>query len=524
MSWLRRLRSNQSGFTLIAVVTGMTLISMFALGAYSSAIGDISIGRKDQDHKRAQEAAKAGIEWYTYHLLRDPNYWTNCDDASKIVTPGVSLQGMNRPAGAWRTLSNSTAKFQVELMTADGLPMTQAQCLADPGGKMLNGGVLKVRSTGQANGKQRQYVASFRRNTFLDYLWYTGEETQPPQAYDASDIPANGNPGVDCAKARNIRPSWCSAIQFAAADAMKGPMHTEDSSFLVCDSPTFGRTKADSLEVTAAASTATAYVAASGCGNSPNLQGNTVAPAKSLDLPPSNASLENVATILASGKTCLVFSGNSVTVRRGMTWSGSIDCTTGGTPQTYTLGADTVIYVKNDPAGVCGTYQHLQQYNESNYCGDVAVSGSYGQNVTIGAANDIIVNANLNKSGNAMMGLIAQNFVRVYHPGTWSNGACVTGTSSNTVRVSHIDASILALNSAFIADNWDCGNSLGNLTVLGTIAQRWRGAVGVGQGNHGYLKDYQYDDRLKYREPPEYLDPAKASWHLLRQSEQSPVK
>jgi hypothetical protein len=39
----------------------------------------------------------------------------------------------------------------------------------------------------------------------------------------------------------------------------------------------------------------------------------------------------------------------------------------------------------------------------------------------------------------------------------------------------------------------------------------------------GYLKDYQYDDRLKYREPPQFLDPVTSSWNLLRESEQAPV-
>ena len=59
----------------------------------------------------------------------------------------------------------------------------------------------------------------------------------------------------------------------------------------------------------------------------------------------------------------------------------------------------------------------------------------------------------------------------------------------------------------------------------GVIAQQHRGvgrASGGGTRRTGYIKNYNYDERLKYRSPPYFLDPVQASWRILRQTEQSP--
>jgi hypothetical protein len=185
-----------------------------------------------------------------------------------------------------------------------------------------------------------------------------------------------------------------------------------------------------------------------------------------------------------------------------------------------------VIWIANN--GSCtDPYDYIQNYNNSSNCGDVAVSGSYSTNVTIGAEDDIIVTADLTHptGSDAMMGLVANQFVRVYHPVSPTNRTSNQSGCSNNggARVNNIDAAILATQGSFLTDNWDCGSSLGNLNVDGAITQYWRGAVGTSGGN-GYTKAYVYDPRLRYREPPNFLDPTTALWGLLRQSEQSPVQ
>jgi hypothetical protein len=126
----------------------------------------------------------------------------------------------------------------------------------------------------------------------------------------------------------------------------------------------------------------------------------------------------------------------------------------------------------------------------------------------------------------ALAGLIANNFVRVFHPVTFGSGTggCIENNGPGTIQ---IDAAILALNHSFITDNWYCGSPLGTLTVNGAIAQKFRGTVGTHSGGTvvtGYSKDYNYNDTLRFREPPFFINPTEAAWRVVRQNEQVPAR
>jgi hypothetical protein len=196
--------------------------------------------------------------------------------------------------------------------------------------------------------------------------------------------------------------------------------------------------------------------------------------------------------------------------------------------------ANGVIYVHN---GTCSAVYspYSVNYSANTGCGNATVdsgTGTYNTSLTIGAENDIVVDGNIlsatgaSSSGNPLLGLIANNFVRVYHPisGSRSNafGSCGTAANgSGYLANPEIDAAILAIKDSFIVDNYDCGaqSQLGSLKVYGSIAQNYRGAVGTsGNPQTGYLKNYNYDDDLLYREPPHFLDPVFAAWSIQRQT------
>ncbi|MBS1891408.1 MAG: hypothetical protein JST59_08945, partial [Actinobacteria bacterium] len=80
-----------------------------------------------------------------------------------------------------------------------------------------------------------------------------------------------------------------------------------------------------------------------------------------------------------------------------------------------------------------------------------------------------------------------------------------------------IEAALLALQHSFIVDNYRCGARLGTLNVKGAIAQKYRGAVGT-TGNSGYVKNYEYDERLKTTEPPSFIEPIKSDWVIGRET------
>ena len=138
--------------------------------------------------------------------------------------------------------------------------------------------------------------------------------------------------------------------------------------------------------------------------------------------------------------------------------------------------------------------------------------------MTFASTNDIIVTGDVTSTSgsDAVFGLIADNFVRVYHPVNGCNNA--VGTLQNIT----IEAAILSLKHSFIVDNHDCGAGLGTLTVKGAIAQCFRGVVGTTRPS-GYLKDHNYDNRLRFRSPPYFLHPVSAAWKVIRTNEQVPA-
>jgi hypothetical protein len=299
-------------------------------------------------------------------------------------------------------------------------------------------------------------------------------------------------------------PVGCTEIQFAPGDKVNGPFHTNDE-INVCGSPTFGRSSADAVEVSGSGWR-------SACsGSSPNFLGNWTTGAPVLTLPPSNQSLKRIVDpgYTFTGKTTITLGTGSLTVN--------------GKSMPYPPSG--VIYVAN---GQCGmSYDPLNPSGDPSGCGDAIVHGTYGNNLTITAEKDIVVDGDIVKSGDNMLGLIANDFIRVNHPATHPSSAPTTCTNqSGTMQNVQIDAAILSLNHSFTVDNYYCGDALGTLTVNGAIAQAYRGPVGTGNGTKvvtGYLKNYTYDDRFRFREPPHFLDPIQSAWRVQRYREQSPA-
>lgn len=519
----KRLRSiaDDRGFTMVSVMVSMMVLGMFAAASWATANGDIPLVRQDADRNRAYEAAEAGVQWYTAVLQRDSNAWAAC---AKNGVAGVNMQGSR---ASWRAVdqsSNTDEKFAIEILTQPGKNCTTS----DPGTAILGTSrVLRIRSTGWANGKQRQIVTSFKRKSFLDFMYYTKWETIPPGA--AASVGKDAAWWLNnCDTWRAKRSSTCTTIQFADGDAIKGPMHTEDDSVVVCNSPTFGELSDDDIEITRG-SPSSWQKASGGCSANSDVKGNLVTPAGTMQPPPDNRQMKLNADIVVTGNTCLKFTGTSVDIyanqETATRWGTNrqIQCTV--KTDSRALTPSTTIYV--DHSGACpDSYDWYQYYQGGQNCGNAAVSGTInsGYNVTVGAANDIIVTGDLKSP--SLVGLVASHYVRVYHPLNGNRSSSCTNLSGWT-PVREIDAAILATTGSFITDNWDCGASLGTLTVIGTIGQYWRGTVGTGGGggsSTGYIKDYQYDRRLRYSQPPDFLDPVGSSWKLMRTSEQVPVK
>jgi type II secretory pathway pseudopilin PulG len=591
---LLSLSRDERGFTMVTVIITMLIVMMLSIAALSAAQNDLPAGKKDTDRKIAYAAAEAGVQYYLYHLVDDPIYWSRCTTVGGPVNNPWNGSATRK----WAEVAGSTrARYTIELMPANGA----VDCdTAHPDATMIdtNAGTFRIRVTGQAlnldgvTGVKRSIVVNLRRESLLDYVYFTDKEVLDPSLYavytggkttnrlvgGSDDVKQwaptacaryygnnaavgnraaqlfSGAGGASLKTGLLDGTTWrrfslnCLEIQFATSDVVKGPFHTNDEIFCQSGSstgPKFGRLPSERVEVATAGQTAAAPTGYRGC--TPYVNTGTVVskPAAgtlktkadgvgTLDLPLTNKQLENetAADYSFVGPTKVVMNGSRMTI------TGKRKDGTQLTNSDQPLPADGVLFVGRTASEVCPPYNPIATYTSPDSCGNLEIKGNYSVNVTFTAEDDIIINGDTTRVANseALLGLIATGFVRVYHPvttpvftvaptGTGTvtsvNANCSNSASSSGIQ---IDASILALTHSFIVDNYYCGNGLGTLTVNGAIVQAYRGAVGTAAGNGFGTKNYTYDNRLKYRSPPKFLDPVAAAWHTQTYNEQIPAR
>jgi type II secretory pathway pseudopilin PulG len=613
-----RLRSEEDGMTMIVIVLVLMLLLTLSGAALTAAGGDLNGGRYDQDTKRAFAAAESGLQWYTAQFGSDPNYWTKC-------TTGTPPAGMaHAPVSdrwdgttypdprVWAQLPGSNEYYTVELIPRTiGTPCSTAS----PEATLLDatGRGFRVRVTGSAGQPdpncnnpampsapkcppRRSMLATLRRSSFLDFLYFTDFEAydplvgltmyKVPGATTSATAPASAvgqtyqawaqaNCGIHHWQGRDdgtnvatfnttfkgtpsSKTMGCVQLAFGD-DALNGPVHTNDS-LMLCGQGTdlpnhlgtvFGRTGLDPIEIAngnpnvadgGAVGSPTGYPSTYPCAAFTPVvtyRGTRNTVANNMPMPTSNAALSSKASgvYLTTGKTTIVLNGSTNQVKIN------------GTNRAWP--ANGVIYVQNGAA--CSSapgYDPVDPQRSDASCGDAVVSGTYSQPLTIAAANDVVINGDVCLSSCAtsfatsqaasatnMLGLIGNNFVRVWHPvankptAYDAAGKCTSGDAVGTMTNVRIDAAILALNDSFMVDSFECGKTgpEGTLNINGAIVQKYRGGVGqldpaTGALASGYTKNYVYDDRFHARNPPQFLDPASTSWNIVRVNEQVPAR
>lgn len=610
---LARVRRAEEGFSMVVTMGAVSLMLVASAGAMTAVQGDQDVGRKDRDRKAAYAAAEAGLQIYVHRLLNDNTYWARCEaDADD----GVNQPWHDKPKSGpytdprdWEPLSDNSAQWTVEMLPVPGKKLCDK---ADPEASMVAEGTptFRIRVTGQAMankqavGPKRSLIATFKRKSFLDYIYFTDLEVTDPSLYvsslargDETQERAGENPSttepnkqrnisewgnVACAQYsyvkavanksdgeefrkdqvfRGVAPSggkrekgttkwtsWttgCSEITFSTNDWIQGPMHTNDTS-QICGSPRFGRKPSDVIEISGPGDTSITNKTASwrvssqsGCGGSVpdvNFEGDSSPDPtlgtwkfnqKLLKLPSSNLSLkqEAPANYTFKGRTTIVLGNGSISVT-GENAAGQV---LNNQPMAYPENG--VIYVDNKAC--TGTYDTMTSDTDKRTgCGIAVVKGTYDTSLTIAAADDILIVDDIIRKTNspAVLGMVSNNFIRLNHPVS-NQATCADGgsTSNGAGAISdpQIDAALLALKHSFVVDNWACGSTLGTLTVNGAIAQKYRGPVGTGSGktmSTGYLKLYKYDDRLRVRVPPKFIDPVESAWGIQSYQEQAPAQ
>jgi len=528
-----RLRSDR-GFTLVAVVGTMAILTVFLLASLGFAITNMAPNRKDQDAKAAMAAAQAGIDDFVSRLNGNDLYWVN-NSSDKFATFGdstnaaFSATGMSIPG------------------TASG-PVTYKYSVLSASTQTTQTGIIRLQSTGKSRNASRSLIAQLQPSGFLRYIYFTDIEAQDPALWDSSR--------TDCIRyhyavpPKPARPGTCNDIQFTGGDVIQGPLHSNDALWINGSTLfTDPRTETSWADGASPAPAANHRWWGSGTPSSSGYRPIYQAP---VVLPVANSGIQSYADpansdaaapgCLYSGQTRIRFSGNQMKVLSPGTTSSATKarCYNYSTPNTeQTLNIPPVIYVQQR-SGSCGavgigypitdevpmTIAGKSTYDCHN--GDAFVQGTATGQVTIATANDVVVTGDLKTTtndftGTDVIGLVANNYVWVYHPIDRHDDNIVPPT---TGYVHEIDAAILSVAHSFLVQNWDQGDALSamgddssKLTIKGAIAQKYRGPVGTGSIATGYLKNYVYDPRLMTLPPPYFLKPDSAPWGVSKLSE-----
>ncbi len=527
---VKKLKSEQ-GFTMIMTTIGLAVIAVVALVAVAAVSGDTNPTGRDLQRKRAYEAAKAGINDYSFHLHVDNGYWAKCtkvDAPSAVNQPGSTTNRRQVPG-------DPSASYAIELLPANGNPMCNSTSIVTATQTMLESlgsskGTFRIRSTGYVGKSQVSITAMFRPSSFLDYVYFTQLETFDPVTY-GNEATVKGAyeqcsktllEGRNNAKIPNSEGQYCKVISFVGGDSINGPLHTNDA-LVICGKPSFGRTPSDAVEVSSPPKgwyqTVDVLHSGSSCSGTPNFVGTYLTNSPALVPPATNAQLATITepAFKYKGQVHICLSGSSMTVaKKGANCESEV-------LYTGPLPGNGVVYVESILCS--GAYTPFEvTYSEVSDCGNVYVHGSYSGQLTIATSNDIIIDGNTTASSEeAMLGLIANNFIRIYHPfktvvinKKTGQTECQNGTGS--ISNIEVDAAILAINHSFIVDNYDCGAALGTLTINGAISQKYRGVVGTTGSGTGYLKSYNYDDRLHTITPPSFIQPVESDWVIGRET------
>jgi Tfp pilus assembly protein PilX len=335
----------------------------------------------------------------------------------------------------------------------------------------------------------------------------------------------------------------CAEIQWASNDVIKGPLHSNDA-LQINGSVLF----TDPLVETSWSNPPSSTKRWWGTGT-PSTSGYKPVYGAPIPLPSGNSGLLQYVEPDAdgdpttpvgpgcyyTGATRIILQGTTMKVLSPATTSAPsrcLDVANRSNEQTKTI--PPVIYVDSTSTACTLGAVGYPKSGESTTVGTTTdytctrgtayVSGSYDTQVTVAAKDDIVVTGDTtdagNQAGTNILGLIAGNYVWVYHP--------VTGTGSNLLSASagvyNVDAAILALRHSFLVQNWNQGSAMSTstatkLNVTGSIAQKFRGPVGTGNGvtaSTGYLKNYVYDSRLLVIQPPYFLTPEASPWTVSK--------
>lgn len=541
--------SDESGVALVTIIGFTAVVTLIAVVAVNFALRAQEFAGGHEDWNAALAAAEAGVDDYLARLNRDRTYYVTAE--GDLDGDGLNL---NPAIDRWANLPDSDAWYHY---TVDSSEVSQT-------------GALTLTVTGRVRDESRTIQTRIRPESFFDYIYFTDYEVVDPAIIGPPD-------GQGCDRrfgATPPRDSDCVNLRFISADVLFGPVHSNDG-MQIEGSPTF------------LGPTTTSFNSPEG-GYVNFVTREIVEPtaddpkfARDFDpawdtektFPPTNDGIlvdaQNHGCVYY-GPTYIELQGETMTVKSPLSGNNPSDapnttpeCAGGSVSNLagFQSGIEIppVIYV--DEAVDCGSFSNSDHplevdRNEERVSslryncrfGDVFLWGELDTQLTIAAQNNINIIWHTTyqdgewEDGTNILGLVADNFVQVRQPRSSSNDLPVANrapfrpgqpagvTDGALFRDPEIHAAILSLERSFRVQNYNSISPLGDLIVRGSIAQKFRGPVGTGSAttpSTGFIKDYVYDERLRFISPPYFIDPIEAryivtGWAELNRGEGHP--
>jgi Tfp pilus assembly protein PilX len=568
--FLRAIHRDERGIALPVVIgTGML---MLVLVATSLTVASNGLRKTDteQDQNGALDAAYAGVEEYQSRLAADNSYYTygNKDAPFSVATGSTKLTlptgtaanaafgiGVN---GTWATVPQST-------------PVASYRYEVDNSHYSANGSI-RLRVTGRVGQSTRSIVADLKQSGFIDYLYFTDYEVQDPDltgktqcavhiwegrpttctsiqfgSTDTVDGPVHSNDTLTVCGSKFLgkvtSSSTSNPIVVTPSGCAKGSYPNGQTAPYLQPEVTMPPTNAQLKKETRNDLTSS-EVPLPGClYTGPTVITFTSDGKMNVKSPWTKKTQVSETSGVASAAPAMCGTPGTGSNGLGSTAGATID-----------VIASNVIYVQNVPTlssdpnyssavpsgfacvnSNAGWTFGTTQYPVANEItpdgssaskpaygcknGDVFVKGTLKGAVTVGAENYIYITGDLTYSDAAkdIIGLVGNNAVWVWNPMktvTSGSGWYQTTTTKPLLTDSGrtINAAILSVAHTFQVQNYDQGgDARGTLTVKGSIAQTFRGPVGL-VGGSGYIKSYKYDTRFAYMAPPKFLSPVSSAY------------
>jgi hypothetical protein len=568
--------SADAGVVMILVVMTMVLATAFVTAGLAYSAQSQRFSRHDQDWNAALAAAQAGVEDYIAHLNRNDNYARQVTfaDCANVAIQGPKAPSTNTcswtsstPVG-WQPVNPGQPGGPAFHYDVDPSDLDRSGTVQVTSTGRVNGVRRTLQSSVGRGGStdflyytdhedadpdnQVSYPSAMPANCYL-YWWGRSKDT--PKSVTAAQRKGNN--------------AGCREITFIGGDVFDGKVHTNDTPLYSPGGngalPTFlqGVETSDPACKAAVRTNSSTWTACDRNGTGAQFGTNFPVYAEALDLADNSEAFSGYPGCQYSGATRIKFnSDGTMTVWSKETSPGTSACG-GSAPfgKTVPVPNDMVIYAKAAPTQrVCkageidgtlplGTYDgtnkqasYTQDANTAytdQHCGrgNMFIEGTLKGRVTVAAQNSIVITNDMllagGLTGSDLLGLVASNSVEIYHP-VLNKYDCVTAKKSTSCAGTtytygpptsttyprdvagkgfKVYASIQTLQHSFFVQSYDQhAMGLGKLTVVGSIAQKWRGAVGTGDGTTGYFKDYSYDKRLKYSSPPYFPQFINAVW------------